>query len=72
MTHVLESTVLVSVFEMLQVVLASFLQSARLGNQVVEACEDKDWQEAIDLIEKGGTELRDTKRKGENENKQNR
>ena len=48
------------------------LQSARLGNQVVEACEDKDWQEAIILIEKGGTELRDTKRKGERGNKQNR
>ena len=48
-----------------------FLQSARLGNQVVEACEDKDWQEAIDLIEKVGPELRDTKRKGERGNKQN-
>ena len=56
---------------MLQVVLASFLQSTRLGNQVVETCEDKDWQEAIILIERGGPELRDTKRKGENENKQN-
>ena len=56
---------------MLQVVLASFLQSARLGNQVVEACEDKDRQEAIILIEKGGPGLRDTKRKGERGNKQN-
>ena len=72
MTYVRESTVLLLVFEMLQVVLASFLQSARLGNQVVEACEDKDWQEAIILIEKGGPELRDMKRKGKNENKQNR
>ena len=71
MTYVCESTVLVSVFEMLQVVLASFLQSARLGNQVVEACEDKDWQEAIDLIEKGGPELRDMKRKGKRGNKLN-
>ena len=48
-----------------------FLQSARLGNQVVKACEDKDWQEAIDLIEKVGPELRDMKRKGERGNKQN-
>ena len=56
---------------MLQVVLASFLQSARLGNQVVEACEDKDWQEAIILIEEGGPELRDMKRKGKRGNKQN-
>ena len=47
------------------------LQSARLGNQVVETCEDKDWQEAIDPIEKGGPEVRDMKRKGKRRNKQN-
>ena len=72
MTYVHESTVLQSLSEMLRDVLASFLQSARLGNQVVEACEDKDWQEAIILIEKGGPELRDMKRKGKRGNKQNR
>ena len=47
------------------------LQSARLGNQVVEACEDRGWQEAIILMEKGGPELRDMKRKGKRGNKQN-
>ena len=70
MTYVHESTDLLLVSEMLRDVRVS-LQSARLGNQVVEACEDKDWQEAIILIEKGGPELRDMKRKGKNENKQN-
>ena len=38
----------------------------------MEACEDKDWQEAIILIEKGGPELIDMKRKGKGETSKTR
>ena len=40
---------------MLRVVLVSFLQSGQqwLGEQLLDACRDERWQEAINLVEKG-------------------
>ena len=46
-------------------------EGQRFGNELLKACKKDDGQKAISLVEKGGPELRDMKRKGKWGNKQN-
>ena len=68
---IMQEFISVSVSEMLRVIFVSFLQSAHraprlLGNQLLKACYDEHWQEAINLVGKGEWSRSDLRERDEN------
>ena len=47
-------------------------EGQRFGNELLKTCKKDDGQKAISLVEKGGPEVRDMKRKGKRETSKTR